>query len=1429
MPPVVIAAIAYIAGAITIYQLVFVAVVYAYSTIKASAAREKAKDAFNASLRDRLVMVATVDGVRSRVYGRARNVDGVLFKATRGDKNQFFTLVIAVAGHEVDGIEDVYFGDVPVTLDGDGYVLTSPWSGAEISAKNELMLLSPAGAGSITLSNTPIAGSIVITGTDPITHDESVTGPSSVVGNTVSVTGFISGSATVSYQYQTNASAATSKARVRKYLGAPGQDLSTVLHPLFPDIIIAGQHRFEGTACLIVDLEYSQDAFPTGVIPITAVVRGAKLLDPRTGITAWTENPALCARDWALYSQGGGASTDEIVLASFVTAANACDVTHAFTSLNADGASVTTTRPLYTCNTVARPDADPSDTLTAIVESMAGAWAWTGGMLRVRAGAYSAPVATLTESWCGGQGDINITANVPRTELVNVMTPTIADAANNWSVGPAPRIAADAYISLDGGEYPRELTLDAVSDQDHAQHVCGVLLRDSRQALTLSIPCNLRAYPIEVFDTVAVTLPRFGFDAKNFLTMGWEFSQMGGVVLTFKETDASVFDPDATFTRSDPAPNSDLPDPFTVAQIVLHEPQSGTAQLLRQDDGTIVSRILVTWDEIEDQAVLDGGVIEIAYGFPGVPQQSWQVVSVPGSNTQAYLSGVQDGAVYLIRSRARNKLVAGQWAVQKSHLVVGKTAAPANVAGLALAVVPGALRGSRTPSAEADYAYTIYRYGTTFAGGATVPGTSDTNGFVWPWPPVGAVTIWAADVDTTGNVGTPVSAIVSVSWTALNPTSSTLSIELNVADFAGTLNYNECWIHGYDGSGAAADVDGTIIINGVPTTVPHGLLFGSQGPHASYIALDQSLSLFVIGSAVPYAAVRRYQGQWQYDNNSAWTNFTPTASVWLVGTVEAGAPDTGAPGSPPGIVAASMWSSATTPTAMVATADQAYATAVAAQSTANAAATDASNALTALTNIASDSILSPSEKPAVQQDYAVIVAEQAGIDAKATAYGITTEKAAYDSAVATLVAYLGGLTGWNTIPGGDVTIVGTTFRTRFYDVYTTRQALLDAIAAAAGLVASWVGVTGRPKSFVVRSTGNSATSYPSGWANGIFNAETGAVLANAGRSYGVAHFNTAGALLSFATYDVFGTPGQANAMAAALNALPAGDIVVMQSADEPQSLRLDGGLDAAMCRCGASLGVYGSPNFQFRSAYILVGIVGCGIGNGAEVYAGAISSDPDAWCQLSFQLLNGVLSVSGLTSGANSLTDFGYTGALDATANQIYYSATDPALAGPVADGSLWSNGLLSYKRVGGTWIADVGDGGIGTNHLVDETATQVDIIGSAGGTIGSGITVCNTSYPGLGEYELTFTAEITITSFTSPGKVIAQFVNSITGGVVYGNNVPQYDVSALGQTLTINQPLTIVRTGAGSWGAAINVYRASGSWDGTLSLCSLRVTWIKK
>ena len=132
---------------------------------------------------------------------------------------------------------------------------------------------------------------------------------------------------------------------------------------------------------------------------------------------------------------------------------------------------------------------------------------------------------------------------------------------------------------------------------------------------------------------------------------------------------------------------------------------------------------------------------------------------------------------------------------------------------------------------------------------------------------------------------------------------------------------------------------------------------------------------------------------------------------------------------------------------------------------ADAAQADADAANLLLADIASDNKLTPDKKPDVVAKRDEIVAEQVGIEASATALGVTTEKTAYTAAITALTNYLASapLTGWNTIPGNTINITGTDMRAKFGDVYAKRQALRNAITTATATKAVWANISGSGK------------------------------------------------------------------------------------------------------------------------------------------------------------------------------------------------------------------------------------------------------------------------------------------------------------------------------------------------------------------------------
>jgi hypothetical protein len=155
------------------------------------------------------------------------------------------------------------------------------------------------------------------------------------------------------------------------------------------------------------------------------------------------------------------------------------------------------------------------------------------------------------------------------------------------------------------------------------------------------------------------------------------------------------------------------------------------------------------------------------------------------------------------------------------------------------------------------------------------------------------------------------------------------------------------------------------------------------------------------------------------------------------------------------------------------------------------------------------------------------------------------------------------------------------------------------------------------------------------------------------------------------TYDVYASASAAAAMAADLNYIcdnRKGNIVVVYTYDEPYNFRGWHGLPAAMYRCGASRVRFGSPEFHYRAAYILVGVAGCNEGNAVELLTPGGSN---AWAELGFQIHNGVLTVSGANGGPRTLFDLGPVQAENIAVGALYQSY-NTRVAGPIG----WNGGI---------------------------------------------------------------------------------------------------------------------------------------------------------
>lgn len=417
-------------------------------------------------------------------------------------------------------------------------------------------------------------------------------------------------------------------------------------------------------------------SFVAGSTPKTYCRTSASAIAPTT---AWSDNPALLMRHVYQHDSFGKASPSAAEDDRIIAAANACD-----TSTNYLAGGVTETHALYRAAVVVPFGAAAKDVFDDLAQAMAGSWAFAGGEFYAKAGTWMGSVMDLTDSDLAvivrngaeeSQHPISISVHRERNQKFNTVNVQIYDQAQDYKQVTLTPLTSSALVTADGAALAQGVTYDAIGYAPQALHVAGVMMRDARDPLTVVLPFKLRAYPLELFDTVSLTLSRYGWSSKLFQVIAREWTADGQLTLTLKETAESIYTMDAEFDAQGGASNTGLPSPWYVPTVGALTVTSGTDELIRQADGTISSRMRVSWPAVDDSSVTQGGTIELQYRDV-LNTGDWTPVVCDGSQTQVVITAVQDSAWYTIRVRARNRLAVGQWGTQVVHQVIGKTEAP---------------------------------------------------------------------------------------------------------------------------------------------------------------------------------------------------------------------------------------------------------------------------------------------------------------------------------------------------------------------------------------------------------------------------------------------------------------------------------------------------------------------------------------------------------------------------------------------------------------------------------------------------------------------------------------------------------------------------------------------------------------------------------
>lgn len=747
-------ALAYMAIAAAVYGAVT-----SRRQARAKAAAQRA--AYNASLEDRSVTLLQAAPPWRIVYGRSITGGDIVAifttdkTGTRSDATTYTKadalkhLVIVWAAHECQAVNELYVDGVPLgTLDGSGWVTAGEFY-STLTVHREITIVA---GGSSTQPYAPtVLKSVRANPPDttlPVDASYTITGGGLTINNT---SGF---NAVVTFTLPVP----TPSVRASHHLGTAAQTVDAYLNGVAATEWTA-DHRLRGLCYSVVTLDLENPRFQGGPPNITADVSGRKVLDTRTSTTAYSENPALIVRDFLTAPWGYECAAADIDTTACNTAANACDALITLTI----GGSSTPNQPTYTCNGVLTTAQSREALLEQLVAPMAG-FAVYGAKWHIVAGAWTAPVLALTDDDLVGQIEI-VQADAGLDEAFNGVR------GMHVPRGKAVPVEFDQYqnatfVAADGAELWSDIDLPWVDNKARARNLARIFVERARNALAIRYPAKLRAWPLQVGDRVTVTSTEYGFATKNFRVTDWQFGPRSPVLLTLQEDEAAAYDL-ADAATADPAPNTNLPNPWAVAALGGVSVASGTAHLVKLPDGTIDTRAQVSWTAIADPYITDGsGVVRLRWRrLARDPANLWHEIEVPGNETKAIIAGLSAYDILAIEAQAINGLGARGVPVYVVHTVVGKTAPPADVASLAAAAITGAIRLTWAPNTEADYAATELRLGTVWASGTRLDtgaaGSTEVvgNAYLWAWPAPGSYTVMARHRDTTGNLSTSTTSL----------------------------------------------------------------------------------------------------------------------------------------------------------------------------------------------------------------------------------------------------------------------------------------------------------------------------------------------------------------------------------------------------------------------------------------------------------------------------------------------------------------------------------------------------------------------------------------------------------------------------------------------------------------------------------------------
>jgi hypothetical protein len=311
------------------------------------------------------------------------------------------------------------------------------------------------------------------------------------------------------------------------YNGTQTQNVSAALKAACPE----WNDAMRGTAYIYLRLEYDEDVF-TSVPKITMLIDGIKTIyNPSTEATEYTNNPALCARDFITRSsRRGGMGINESRLDddSFAAAAAYCATKG------------------WTCGLPINEYQAAADNLSQILSCFRGALIYSGNeyKLKYRDLNYETSVMDVDEHdvVCSETGESSLKIHQPSIfDTPNGVCIKFIDAELNYQSNEYVH-ADNALIEADGDYREETITIKGINSLMNAMKMAYYQLERWRFNKTVDFNGHSRLLALEPMDLINLTHEIPGWESKQLRVENIGFDQNMGVEISLIEESVDFYD-----------------------------------------------------------------------------------------------------------------------------------------------------------------------------------------------------------------------------------------------------------------------------------------------------------------------------------------------------------------------------------------------------------------------------------------------------------------------------------------------------------------------------------------------------------------------------------------------------------------------------------------------------------------------------------------------------------------------------------------------------------------------------------------------------------------------------------------------------------------------------------------------------------------------